>query len=151
MLDDEPRAAGLAFENHDVVALRVDLGTGGDSGKNFLIVATVEGEIARNFGVDAVQGEIAVERRHYVLIERPHGGLTGDTFARRLQEDGIRSVELQNRFESLVAKILHPSITESGDANQGGSLRDSGIRDQKLNRQQGNSQNGKGARVPVLC
>jgi len=61
VLNDLPTAVWLALEDDDVAAFGGESSAGGDSGQGFLKVATVIGEIAGGFEVQAVEGEVAVK------------------------------------------------------------------------------------------
>jgi hypothetical protein len=122
LLNDLPTAVWLPFEDDDVAAFGSDAGASGDGSEGFLKVAAVVGEIAGCFEVLAVQGEVAVEGRHHGLEERAEGGGPGDAFACGLEEDGVWSIELQDGFELLSAKVLDPGFTDSGESHDSRGL-----------------------------
>ena len=128
VLNDQPVPVELTPEDDDVAAFGCDLSAGRNRRQGLLEVPAIVSEIAGSFEVLAVECEVAVEAGHYILEERAKRRGARDAFACRLQKNRVGSIELQDRFELLGAKILDPGFAKSGEGYKSRGLgRRSGV------------------------
>ena len=115
VLEDVPGAGGFAAEHHQVVAMELTLCAGGAGGEDFAPFATVIAEIAGEVGVAASEGEVAVEGGESVGEMSADGRHASEAQAVGAEEDGVRSVELQDGLELSRFEVADEIGTDVGE------------------------------------